>query len=121
MFDESLVLVSGSAKDKMQVTVELIKRGATMMKDPCPVCNGVQIRFRDKVFCTSHEDLSSALNVSEVTVGDVLGSLRGITLAKLKQAAARLDKEEDITKQAELISLILSYMTLLKEMSESKA
>ena len=104
----------------MQLTVELIKRGATMMKEPCSVCNGVQIRYRDKVYCTSHEDLSSALNVSEATQGDVLGSLRGITLAKLRQAATRLDKEEDMTKQAELISLILNYMALLKEMSEQE-
>ena len=108
--------MSGSAKDKMQLTVELIKRGAVMMKEPCPVCNGVQVRYRDKVYCTNHEDLSPALNVAEVTVGDVLGSLRGIALTKLRRAALTLDKEEDLGKQAELISLILNYMALLKEM-----
>jgi len=114
-------IMNGTAKDKMQLTVELIKRGAVMMKEPCPVCNGVQIRYRDKVYCTSHDDLAPALNVSEITVGDVLGGLRGITLTKLRQATLTLDKEEDLGKQAELISLILNYMTLLKEMPESQA
>jgi hypothetical protein len=47
--------------------------------------------------------------------------LRGITLTKLRQATLTLDKEEDLGKQAELISLILNYMTLLKEMPESQA
>ena len=112
--------MSGSAKDKMQLTVELIKRGAVMMKEPCPICNGVQVRYRDKVYCTNHEDLTPALNVTEITVGDVLGSLRGITLTKLRQAALTLDKEEDLGKQAELISLILNYMALLKEMPQNE-
>jgi UPF0148 protein len=112
--------MSGPAKDKMQLTVELIKRGAVMMKEPCPVCNGVQVRYRDKVYCTSHEDLSPALNVVEVTVGDVLSSLRGITLTKLRQVALTLDKEQDLGKQAELISLILNYMALLKEMPQNE-
>jgi uncharacterized Zn finger protein (UPF0148 family) len=116
-----VVLMSVSAKDKMQLTVELIKRGAVMLKEPCSVCNGVQIRYRDKVYCTNHEDLAPALSASEVSVGDVLGSLRAITLVKLRHAALTLDKEEDLGKQAELISLILNYMTLLKEMPESQA
>jgi hypothetical protein len=54
-------------------------------------------------------------------VGDVLGSLRGITLTKLRQAALTLDKEEDLGKQAALISLILNYMAILKEMPQNEA
>ncbi len=112
--------MSGPAKDRMQLTVELIKKGAVMMKEPCPVCNGVQVRYRDKVYCTNHDDLSPALNVAEVTVGDVLGSLREITLTKLRQVALMLDKEEDVGKQAELASLILRYVGLLKEIQEGE-
>jgi len=113
-------IMSGQSKDKMLLTVELIKRGAVMMKEPCPVCNGVQIRYRDKVYCTNHEDLSPALNVSEIAPGDVMGSLRGIALAKLKQASLTLEKEEDVHKQAELISLILNYMAILKEVPDAE-
>ncbi len=112
--------MSGSAKDRMQLTVELIKKGAVMMKEPCPICNGVQVRYKDKVYCTNHDDLSSALTVVEVTVGDVFGSLREITLTKLRQTALTLDKEEDVGKQAELASLIMKYVGLLKEIPEGE-
>ena len=45
------------SRDKMQLTVELMRRGAVMMKEPCPIDNGVQVRYKGKVFCTSHDDL----------------------------------------------------------------
>jgi UPF0148 protein len=110
--------LSGSSKEKLQLTVELIKRGAVMLKEPCPTCNGVQVRYRDRVYCTSHEDLAPLLSAPETNVDDVLGSIRQIAVAKMREIAVMLDKEDGVEKQRELVTLVLKYVELLKEIPE---
>ena len=55
------------SREKMQLTVELMRRGAVMLKEPCPTCNGVQVRYKGKVYCTSHDDLEAVLSAREIT------------------------------------------------------
>jgi UPF0148 protein len=110
--------LSGSSKEKLQLTAELIKKGAIMLKEPCPTCNGVQIRYRDRVYCTSHEDLAPLLRAPEIDADDVLGSIREIAVAKMREIAVMLDKENELEKQRELVSLVLKYVELLKEIPE---
>jgi UPF0148 protein len=110
--------LSESSKEKLQLTVELIKRGAVMLKDPCPTCNGVQVRYRDRVYCTSHENLAPLLTAPEMNADDVLGSVREIAVVKMREIAVMLDKEKELEKQRELVSLVLKYVELLKEIPE---
>jgi len=86
-----------------------------MLKEPCPMCNGVQIRYRDRVYCTNHENIAPLLTAPEMSVEEVLGGIREIAVAKLQQIAAALDREDELEKQRELVSLLLKYMELLKE------
>jgi UPF0148 protein len=106
-------MMSGS-REKMQLTVELMRRGAVMLKEPCPVCNGVQIRFRGKVYCTNHDDVEAALSAKEITYGDVTSGLRDVLLGKLKDGTVALEREKDPQKQEQLVSLMIKYMDLLK-------
>jgi len=86
-----------------------------MLKEPCPACNGIQIRYRDRVYCTSHENLVPLLSAPEINVDEVLGSIREITVAKMRQISEMLDKEDEPERQLELVSLVLKYVELLKE------
>lgn len=104
------------SREKMQLTVELMRRGAVMMKEPCPIDNGVQVRYKGKVYCTSHDDLETALSTKEVTYGDVASSLKDLILVKLKENAALLENENDTKKQEELVSLITSCVDLLNKL-----
>lgn len=112
-------LLNGSPKEKMRLTVELMKRGAVMLKEPCPTCNGVQVRYRDRVYCTSHENLVPLLSAPEISADEVLGSIREITIAKLRQIMTILENENAPEKQGELVSLVLKYVELLKETPKS--
>ena len=51
---------------KTKTTVELMRKGAVMIKEPCPVCNGVQLRYKGRVYCTNHDDLTVALQAKEI-------------------------------------------------------
>ena len=107
------------AKEKMRLTVELMRRGAVMLKESCDVCNGVQVRFRGRVYCTNHDDLNRAIAAREVSFGEVSEALKNMTLTKLKENIAILEQENEVSKQDALVSLIIKYVELLGKLPES--
>jgi UPF0148 protein len=109
-----------TAAAKTKITVELMRRGAVMIKEPCPVCNGVQLRYMGRVYCTSHEDLSAALQAKELLFSDVTQDLTNILLVKLKEAMSLLEKETDSEKLDELTSLMTRYVELLRKIEPTQ-
>lgn len=98
-----------------KASVELMRRGAVMMKEPCPVCNGVQLRYRGKVYCTNHEDLSVALHAKELAYADVAEDLKNLLLIKLKETMSSMEKESDFQRLDKLVSLATAYVDLLQK------
>jgi len=108
------------SREKMQLTVELMRRGAVMLKEPCPTCNGVQVRYKGKVYCTSHDDLEAVLSARELTYGDVAAGLKDMLLTKVKENMALLQNENDAAKQDQLVSLIAKSVDLLNKLESSQ-
>ncbi len=104
------------SREKMQLTVELMRRGAVMMKEPCPIDNGVQLRYKGKVLCTTHDDLDAILSSKEITYADVALSLKDLIVVKLKENAALLENEKDPKKQSEIVSLIADCVDLMSKL-----
>lgn len=102
----------------MKVTVEMVRRGASILADPCPTCGGVQVKYHGKVYCSSHEDLSSVLTSEELTYESVVANLRQLLLSKLNDSMGQLGKEKEETKQDLLVSLIAKYVDLLQKLPE---
>jgi UPF0148 protein len=105
----------------MQVTVELMRRGAVMLKEPCPVCNGVQVKYKGKTYCTAHEDLGAVLSAKEVSYSDVAASLKDMLLVKLKECMALLETEKDPIKQDQLVSFMSKSVDLLNKLEASQS
>jgi len=97
-----------------------MRRGAVMMKEPCPVCNGVQLRYMGRVYCTNHEDLSTALQAKEVLFSDVAEGLKNTLLVKLKESMSLLEKETDSARLDELVSLMTKYVELLRKLEPTQ-
>jgi UPF0148 protein len=106
------------SKERTSLTVELVRRGATILAEPCPTCGGVQIKYHGKTYCTNHEDLSSILTAGEVTLDSVVADLRQLLLAKLTESIALLEKEKDSSKQDQLVSLATKYFDLLQKLPQ---
>ncbi|MGA2664384.1 MAG: Sjogren's syndrome/scleroderma autoantigen 1 family protein [Nitrososphaerales archaeon] len=104
------------SREKMQLTVELMRRGAVMLKEPCPLDNGVQMRYKGKVYCTTHDDLDAALSTKEVTFSDVATNVRDLLLAKLKESSALLENEKDLQKEEQLVTLMAKCVDLLNKL-----
>jgi UPF0148 protein len=110
--------MSRSAKDNMKLAAGLVSRGATMLSEPCPQCGGIQVRYRGKVYCTSHEDLSM-VGVPEVLSAEtVVPRMREVLLARLNDAAAALSTEKDAARQDQLVSLMTKCFELLQKLPQ---
>lgn len=113
--------LSRAGKDKMKVAVELVRKGATILGEPCPQCGGIQVRYHGKVYCTGHEELSSVLKAEVVSMDTVVAAMREALLSKLNEAASLLGSEKDATKQDRLVSLMTKYFDLLQKLSQKQS
>ncbi len=105
---------------KTKTTVELMRKGAVMMKEPCPVCNGVQLRYKGRVYCTNHDDLTVALQAREILFPDVSEDLKNLLLVKLKESMSLLENERDSEKLDRLVSLMTKYVELLRKLEPTQ-
>ncbi len=102
----------------MKLAAELVSRGATMLAEPCPQDGGIQVRYRGKVYCTSHDDLSSITKAAAVSYDTVVAQMREVILARLNETTAALGAEKDVTKQDQLVSLAAKYFELLQKLPQ---
>ena len=110
---ESMV---GSGREGMKLAAELVRKGATVMAEPCQRCGGIQVRYRGKVYCTGHEDLSPVLKVEGVSLETVVAETRELIVSKLNETAKLLEKEKDPVNQDRLVSLLMKYFELLQKL-----
>jgi UPF0148 protein len=107
-----------SVKDRMRLAAELVSRGATMLADPCPQDGGVQVRYRGKVYCTTHNDLSSIATVNAVTYEGVKAQMKEVILTRLNETTLELSTERDLAKQEQLVALAAKYFELLQKLQQ---
>jgi UPF0148 protein len=100
----------------MRLAAELVSRGATMLADPCPQDGGIQVRYRGKVFCTVHDDLSSIATAGAISFDNVVSQMREVLLARLNETTAALGSEKDLARQEQLVSLAAKYFELLQKL-----
>ncbi len=102
----------------MKLAAELVSKGAAMLADPCPQCGGIQVRYHGKVYCTSHDDLSSLTKAATVSYDTVVAQMREVLLARLNETAATLGSEKDAARQDQLVSLAIKYFELLQKLPQ---
>jgi len=110
--------VSRVSKEKMKTTVELVRKGATILSEPCQTCGGVQVRYHGKTYCTNHEDLSGVLLERDVSYESVVANLRQLLLSKIAESTSLLEKEKDSGVQDELVTLMTKYFDLLQKLPQ---
>lgn len=108
--------MSGTPKERMRLAAELVSRGATMLAEACPRDGGIQVRYRGKVYCTTHDDLSSISVAAAVSLEGVVAQLRDALLAKLNETTMALGTEKDAARQDQLVSLAAKYFELLQKL-----
>lgn len=106
------------AKERMKLAAELVSKGATMLADPCPQDGGIQVRYRGKVYCATHDDLAGLTRATAVTYEGVTAQMREVILARLSETTAALGTEKDPAKQEQLVTLAAKYFELLQKLPQ---
>lgn len=106
------------AKERMRFAAELVSKGATMLADPCPRDGGIQVRYRGKVYCATHDDLSAITSATTVTFDGVTARMRETILSRLNEATAALEVEKDVSKQDQLVTVMTKYLELLQRLPQ---
>jgi UPF0148 protein len=110
--------LSGASKDRMKLAAELVSRGATMLAEPCPKDGGIQVRYRGKVYCTSHDDLSAITVAAALSYETVVAQMREVLLSRLNETTGALAVEKDPGKQDQLVSLAAKCFELLQKLPQ---
>jgi UPF0148 protein len=110
-------MLSG-VSDRLKIAAELVSKGATMLAEPCPQDGGIQVRYRGRVYCTVHDDLSAIAAKSSVTFEGVTAQMREVILTRLNEATAALGVEKDPAKQEQLVTLASKYFELLQKLPQ---
>jgi UPF0148 protein len=105
-------------KDRMKLAAELVSKGATMLAEPCPQDGGIQVRYRGKVYCATHDDLSSITASVTVSYDTVVSHMREVLLSRLNETTAELATEKDVAKQEQLVSLAAKCFELLQKLPQ---
>lgn len=104
--------------DKMRIAAEVMKRGGSLLGEPCKVCGGVLVRYKDKVFCIVHEDVEKILEEPEFNPETMKSKLKEILLDKINYVATILKKEEDTQLQLKYTELLIRYFELLDKVTK---
>jgi UPF0148 protein len=110
--------LSNAPRNRMKLAAELVSKGAAMLAEPCPRDGGIQVRYRGKVYCTIHDDLSSIATATAVSYDTVVAQMREVLLTRLNEAATELGAEKDGAKQDRLVSLMTKYFELLQKLPQ---
>ena len=92
---------------------DLLKKGAILLPASCSKCGGLQVKYNEQTLCLSCSSEQDISNVESYSFSDVMSSLKTLSIHKMFELQESLKSELDLTKQNDLVSLLLKYAELL--------
>jgi UPF0148 protein len=110
--------VTSSAK----LLAELIRRGAVLLKEPCPKCGGLMVKYKERELCPSCSNIESIDRIDSVfpSYDSIDHSLSELIYRRIHNISEKLLKVKSVDDERDLIELLLKYYQLLKEIAETK-
>jgi|YelNatPaOPRAMG01_1025707.scaffolds.fasta_scaffold123143_2 UPF0148 protein len=100
------------SKKQLAAASEMLRKGATLLSEPCPSCGGVQLKYRDEVICI----VCGAGKERAAQQAAKPSSLKEILEAKALEVAYMLRDECSVERQRELLDLLSKYLELLSKL-----
>jgi len=104
------------SKDLIQKAAKMVIDGATILSEPCPYCKGVRVMKDGSALCINcgkrPAQKSNKKQTKKKKSPDTLGRLE----RKLEKLSQQLEKEENPTRQQELIKSIDSLIGIISKL-----
>lgn len=113
-------LMAAVSRKQLAAASEMLRKGATLLREPCPKCGGVQIKYRDEISCVVcglMKDRGLSLSKSEGGSSPI----KEILEAKALEVAFMLKEERLVERQRDLLDLLSKYIELLHKLRQQVA
>ncbi|MBS7644494.1 MAG: Sjogren's syndrome/scleroderma autoantigen 1 family protein [Candidatus Bathyarchaeia archaeon] len=110
--------------EELKRIADLLKSGATMLSETCPVCHTPLFMRDDKIFCPKCNKpviiISSPEEEQRLTASMALSNLEQTLLQRLEEANAALKIEKDLGEILKVSSAISLWLTILEKIRRLK-
>jgi UPF0148 protein len=107
-------------KESEKLVIELMKRGATLLQEPCPKCGGIMLRYKGKEYCPVDSQAKSIQQLEELSkpVAESLNETLQVARAKLKELTNELEEGKDASRTSALLSEMNSLVDLIDRLEK---
>ena len=107
------------SKDLIQKAAKMVINGATIMSEPCPYCKGVRIIKDGNALCINCGKEPDQKQIKKQTRGKKSASVLNTLERKLEKLSQQLEKEDNPTRQQELIKSIDDLIAIIAKLKEN--
>ena len=107
------------SKDLIQKAAKMVINGATIMSEPCPYCKGVRIIKDGNALCINCGKEPDQKQIKKQTRGKKSAGVLNTLERKLEKLSQQLDKEDNPTRQQELIKSIDDLIAIIAKLKEN--
>jgi len=107
------------SKDLIQKAAKMVINGATIMSEPCPYCKGVRIIKDGNALCINCGKEPDQKQIKKQTRGKKSTAVLNTLERKLEKLSQQLEKEDNPTKQQELIKSIDDLLPIIAKLKEN--
>ena len=108
------------SKEMLTLAAELLRQGGTLLSEPCNICNGVQVKFKDEIICVNCSRKINLIQIEKSNNTDIITKLRAIIIRKIEELMPILLNERDLTRQLDITRLVNNYLELLNKIDNTK-
>ena len=98
------------SKDLTKKAVEMLLRGATLLREPCPYCSGVRVMKEGQALCVSCGREPEKRDVPQQDKKELKTSLLETLEKKLEVISKELEQESDPERQQVILKSINSLL-----------
>jgi uncharacterized Zn finger protein (UPF0148 family) len=109
--------------DQIKKMADLLRSGATMLKDVCPVCNSPLFRVENKTVCAKcgyTPAVAQQVFAQPDNTVRVLNRLNLTVAKKLDELESEIAKATDLDRLSKLAELVLIFLRILHLTGESR-
>ena len=133
------------SKDSLKKGADYILKGGTLLKDPCHICNGLLVKFKDNIICINcqesqnnkiektsqvletdkienlsgliehNQNYENSIKIVRMDYQKILEQMEQTILEKLNQIEELIKTEDNLYKQKDHLKILRQYLKVLKE------
>ena len=107
------------SKDLIQKAAKMVINGAKILSEPCPYCKGVRIIKDGNALCINCGKEPDQKQIKKQTRGKKSAGVLNTLERKLEKLSQQLEKEDNPTKQQELIKSIDNLIEIIAKLKEN--